>query len=114
MPGAEITVAAGGWPQEPAVLENADAVVIYSDGEGGHVINGREAAVRALHEKGVSLGFMHYACNVPKGEQGQLLLDTIGGYYETFWSINPMWIADFKSLPDHPVSPRRESLHHPR
>ena len=30
--------------------------------------------------------------------------DWIGGYYETFWSVNPFWTADFKQLPDHPIA----------
>jgi hypothetical protein len=104
LPAAEVRVIAGGWPQDETALAGADAVLIYSDGEGSHVINGREAAVRALHERGTGLGFVHYACNVHKGEQGRLLLDAIGGYYETGWSVNPMWIADFRELPEHPVT----------
>ena len=27
-----------------------------------------------------------------------------GGYFETDWSVNPHWQADFKELPKHPVS----------
>ncbi|NIP84607.1 MAG: dehydrogenase, partial [Planctomycetales bacterium] len=28
----------------------------------------------------------------------------IGGYFETFWSVNPHWKARFDQFPDHPVA----------
>jgi type 1 glutamine amidotransferase len=28
----------------------------------------------------------------------------MGGYFETFWSVNPTWEADFKELPKHPIT----------
>jgi len=27
-----------------------------------------------------------------------------GGYFETFWSVNPHWKAEFRQFPDHPVA----------
>jgi type 1 glutamine amidotransferase len=30
--------------------------------------------------------------------------DWLGGYFEQHWSVNPHWLADFKTLPNHPVS----------
>ena len=30
--------------------------------------------------------------------------DWIGGYYETFWSVNPFWTAHFTKLPDNPIT----------
>jgi hypothetical protein len=38
---------------------------------------------------------------VNKGEQGQNYLKWIGGYFETFWSVNPFWTADYKEIPKH-------------
>ncbi|HVC92257.1 MAG TPA: ThuA domain-containing protein, partial [Pirellulales bacterium] len=35
---------------------------------------------------------------------GPELLAWIGGYYETGYSINPHWNADFKELPKHPIT----------
>jgi hypothetical protein len=57
-----------------------------------------------LAKKGVGLAFIHYAVIVPKGKAGNCLLDWIGGYYETYWSVNPHWEAEFKKLPRHPIT----------
>ena len=35
---------------------------------------------------------------------GDHFLKWIGGYFETNWSVNPHWTAEFKVLPNHPVS----------
>ena len=44
------------------------------------------------------------AVEVPKDKGGPEFLDWIGGYFETFWSVNPHWDADFTSLPNHPIT----------
>ena len=41
---------------------------------------------------------------IPKGKPGDLMKDWIGGYFETFWSVNPHYIGRFEKLPDHPVA----------
>ena len=50
---------------------------------------GGQSAVR----KDEPRGFMaiHYGVEVTKGEQGDNYLKWIGGYFETFWSVNPHW-----------------------
>jgi type 1 glutamine amidotransferase len=55
-------------------------------------------------KKGVGLGCVHYAVEVPKNKGGKEWLEWIGGYFETDWSVNPFWTADFQTLPDHPVA----------
>jgi hypothetical protein len=62
------------------------------------------AQIDELTKKGVGLAFLHYAVIVPKGQPGNYLLDWIGGYYETYWSVNPHWEAEFKKLPEHPIT----------
>ena len=32
------------------------------------------------------------------------MLAATGGYFETDWSVNPHWTADFTALPDHPIT----------
>ena len=32
------------------------------------------------------------------------MLEAIGGYFETWWSVNPMWTASYTSLPSHPIT----------
>ena len=42
---------------------------------------------------------------VPKeSDSAESLLTAIGGYFETWWSVNPHWEADFTTLPDHPIT----------
>jgi len=55
-------------------------------------------------QQGVGLGCVHYAVEVPKDRGGAEWLSWIGGYFETHWSVNPFWEADFKAFPGHPVS----------
>ena len=52
----------------------------------------------------MGLACLHYAVEVPKGKPGDKFLDWIGGYYETGYSTNPHWVAEFKSMPEHPIT----------
>lgn len=101
--GAEAVVYCG-WPEDPDAFDGAATVVIYSDGGGGHPIIPHLAQVADLMKSGVSLALLHYAVEVPKGEAGDYFLDWIGGYFETHWSVNPHWVAEFTSYPDHPAT----------
>jgi len=103
VPGVEATVITTGWPKDRSVLEDAAAIVIACDGNG--IIGGKANCefLDSLAAKGTGFAFLHYALD-PGKEVGQYLLKWIGGYYEQHWSVNPSWLADFKSLPDHPVT----------
>ncbi len=94
------------WPKDPGVLDEADAIVIYSDGGGGHIaIQGeRLGQLRNAVNRGAGMGCIHYACEVPKDRGGKEWLEGIGGYFETHWSVNPHWDATFDSLPKHVVT----------
>lgn len=105
VPGIKTEVSAG-WPKEASAFDGVDAVVIYSDGGGGHpgIQGNRLPQLAELMKKGVGFGCVHYAVEVPKEKGGKEWLDWIGGYFETDWSVNPFWVADFKTLPQHPVT----------
>jgi type 1 glutamine amidotransferase len=105
VPGVKAEVFAG-WPKEAGALEGADAIVIYSDGGGGHpAIQGdRLKQLEAAVKKGAGVGFVHYAVEVPKEKGGKEWLEWTGGYFETDWSVNPFWTANFKTFPNHPVT----------
>lgn len=92
------------WPEDPAVLENADVIVIFSDGGNGHPMVRHLGEVDALMARGVGLVCLHYAVEVPVGRPGELFVRWIGGYFETHWSVNPHWNADFTALPVHPIT----------
>lgn len=104
LPGVQTVVYTGGWPKDPNAFEGFDAIVMYSDGGGGHMVNRNLEQVEQLMKRGVGLACIHYAVEVPKGESGERFLDWIGGYFETNWSVNPHWTAHFKQLPEHPVT----------
>ncbi|MFP6899298.1 MAG: PVC-type heme-binding CxxCH protein, partial [Opitutales bacterium] len=70
----------------------------------GHPINRHLKEFDALAEKGVGLVCVHYAVEVPKGNPGNMMMKWIGGYFETFWSVNPHWTAEFKTIGKHPVA----------
>jgi hypothetical protein len=105
-PGVVVTVVSNGWPSDTKVLEDASAIVFYCDGGGGHpaIQPERLALLGSLMDRGVGFGCVHYGVEVPKDQGGPEFLKWTGGYFETFWSVNPHWDADFKSLPDHPVT----------
>jgi hypothetical protein len=52
----------------------------------------------------MGIGCMHYAVEVPKGEAGAAMQRWIGGYYEDRYSVNPMWVPDYRTFPHHPVA----------
>ena len=114
-PGVTVEVYTMGWPtkvvdgktvDDNAPLENADAILIYADGgRGNPAIQGdRMQVLDALAKKGVGLGFAHYGVEVPAGAPGEAFQRWIGGYYETNWSVNPMWGPAYEKLPNHPVT----------
>ena len=100
----ETAIHKGGWPKDASIFDGVATVVILSDGGGRHPINRALEEFDALAEKGVGLVCVHYAVEVPKGNPGNMLMKWIGGYFETFWSVNPHWTADFKTIGKHPVA----------
>lgn len=93
------------WTEDPTALDNADTVIMFSDGQGGHVARGHFEKIDELAEKGVGLACIHYAVEPQKNEEGhEHFLDWIGGFYEKEYSINPHWHAEFKEIPEHAVT----------
>jgi len=104
MPHFKTLVIRNGWPEDASVLEDADAIVIYADGGEGHPVLPHLKELDKLADRGVGIVCIHYAVEVPKGEPGNYFLKWIGGYFETYWSVNPHWLAKFEQLPDHPIT----------
>ena len=102
--GYTTEVIKNGWPADASVLQGADAIVMYSDGGGGHMVMPHLKQMDELAKKGVGIACLHYAVEVPKGEAGDRFLDWIGGYFEMNWSVNPHWTAKFTKFPDHPIT----------
>jgi type 1 glutamine amidotransferase len=106
VPGVVPVVVTGGWPKDESVFDGARTLVFFMDGGGGHPIIQKDhlETIQKLMDKGVGLVCLHYAVEVPKGKPGDKFLDWIGGYYESGFSTNPHWTADFTSIPEHPVT----------
>lgn len=103
MPDYEVDVVRSNWPAE-GWLDEADVLIMYSDGGGGHPVNAHLKEVDEQAKRGMGIVCIHYAVEVPIGDSGKAFLDWIGGYFETDWSVNPHWEADFAKLPDHPIT----------
>jgi type 1 glutamine amidotransferase len=95
----------GGWPTDESILEGADAIVMYCDGGESHLINNHLSTFNRLLDQGVGIVALHYCVEVPKeSRSSDAMLKAIGGYFETWWSVNPIWEARFLTLPQHPIS----------
>ncbi len=92
------------WPKDPKLFDGVDCVVMYGDGGPGHMVVPHLDEMDALAKKGVGIVCLHYAVEVPKGPAGDKFLDWIGGYFETNWSVNPVWLAHYEKLPEHPIT----------
>jgi type 1 glutamine amidotransferase len=104
-PGVFPVMCRDGWPKDSKTFENAKTVVFYMDGGGGHPIIQKEHrdVVQKLMDKGVGFVNLHYAVEYPKSQSDHILA-WLGGYYETGFSINPHWNAEFKNYPEHPIT----------
>ncbi|NBV25483.1 MAG: hypothetical protein EBS05_26685 [Proteobacteria bacterium] len=104
--GIVTEVHTNGWVSDEKVFEGAAAVIVYSDGGGGHpfLVGDHLQKIGALMQKGVGLGAIHYAVEPTTAKGNAEFRDWIGGCFETFWSVNPHWDGDFKELPKHPVT----------
>jgi putative membrane-bound dehydrogenase-like protein len=86
------------WPQD---LTDADAIIVLLNHAGKAA---SDPNIKAAVERGAGFGAIHYGVEVNKGEQGENYLNWLGGYFETFWSVNPMWDADVNIIGNHPIT----------
>lgn len=92
------------WPSDLSELADATAIIVIDRGGGGHPVVKRLQEFKALMDKGIGFACLHYAVEIPQGDPGDAFKDWLGGHFETFWSVNPHWVAEFKSFPDHPIA----------
>ncbi len=104
MPNVEAIVSTGGWPEDNGIFENAAAVVIYCDGYENHPLKPHLDFFDDLVEKGVGLVTIHWATEVERGPMAEKFLEWQGGFCDLHWSVNPHWKANYKSLPNHPIT----------
>lgn len=106
VPGVQAATSTNGWPPDTSTFSRADAISIFCDGSSQHIAfrDDHPAAVGAAEARGAGLMFYHYAVEPPDSEIRARMLDWIGGYFELNYSVNPIWEADFQSLPRHPIT----------
>ncbi len=89
-----------GWPEDEALLDDADAVVIYADGT-SVIGKGWEKMDELVRLRQIGVVFMHYAVH-PSVEQGErYFLPWIGGFFKNGVSVNPFWRARIKPMKGH-------------
>jgi hypothetical protein len=113
----------GQWPSADRI-DRAHAILIYSDGGGGHPALPHLEHLGRRMAAGTGLLAIHYAVEPAyaccekwdgktrppppdrssRGRGAKEFKEWLGGYFEQHWSVNPHWTADFKQLPDHPIS----------
>jgi len=86
------------WPTD---LSAADAVIVLLN-HGGRAAS--DPNIRAAMARRAGFMAIHYGVEVNKGDQGDNYLDWIGGYFETFWSVNPWWTPEPKVDGRHPIA----------
>ena len=85
-----------GYPKEDSVLDDADTIVIFCTGHGGHVLNKKLKEFDALMNKGKGVVMIHWATEAVKGDPAEKFLEWMGGFCDLHWSVNPHWIPKFK------------------
>ena len=104
-PAIETVNVYGGWPDDTSVFDGANAIVMYCDGGRSHLINDHLEAFNRLLDSGVGVAVLHYCVEVPRDSPAShSMRRAIGGYFETWWSVNPLWAANFSVIPAHPVT----------
>ncbi|MBG7607250.1 MAG: ThuA domain-containing protein [Verrucomicrobia bacterium] len=105
--GLEVEVHPNHWVSDDKTLEDADAVVIYADGGNGHpaLQGNHQELIQKLADRGAGVMMMHYAVECAhKGDSSDVFREWIGGAYETGFSCNPIWDAEYEKFPEHPVA----------
>jgi len=82
-----------GWPVD-GIDKDAAAIVLYMDGDGGHLALQHMDELRSFMRRGVGLFAMHFAVHVPEQVAGTEFTQWLGGYYHSDTSTNPIWRAN--------------------
>ena len=106
-PGLEVEVHDEDWLRRDRALDGASAVAIYADGGTAHPLledDHLSTITSLVADRGLGLGLMHYAVELPEGDGAERVDSWIGGHYRDQVSCNPIWEARIDGLPEHPVA----------
>ena len=118
--GIRTEVHLDGWMADPSTLDDADAIVVISDGEDGktftqpapYLLPERASVIDRQLRRGCGLVLIHFS-TFASARDGQRLLDWVGGYFD--WQSsdsNQGWYSALKTMetdihlasPAHPIS----------
>lgn len=114
-----VTTHLNGWPRDKKTLDNADTVMVISDGRDGDI--GREAPhlandtrirqVETLRKRGVGLVTFHFSTFAPDKWSTQVL-DWYGGYFDWETDGRRKWYSKIETLKAvvAPASPGHQML----
>jgi len=105
-------------PGDPALsdsfIANADVIVVMSDGAQFYPLAEHTSLLERLKTAGKGFVFLHFALCASqrrtvepppvRSADEKFILETTGGVYETFHSVNPFFTAEIKVIPGHPIA----------
>lgn len=108
----------GGWPDDPSTLDDADTIVLLSDGadrdEQDHplLVDDRLAQLQRQIDRGCGFVAIHWTLFVPSQTVGEKFLHWIGGYFDYQGGPGGGWYSKIQTAttepefvsPEHPVS----------
>ena len=105
-----------GWPADPKTLDDADTIVVFSDGsdhgEANHPLlqgNRLETLGRAMRD-GAGLVVLHYTVFVPAKRGGPEFLEWVGGYFDYERGAgSPPWYSKIRTASARATA----NMHHP-
>lgn len=104
IPGIFTRVYDNGWPSDSSVFDNAASIVVYCNGGERHLLLSHLEEMNRLINKGIGLVALHNAVEVPEEKAGTYFLHWLGGYFETWYSVNPRWKAFITHFPVHEIT----------
>ena len=115
--GVKAEVHVGGWPRDPKTLDDADTIVVLSDGadrdEQDHplLVGDRLQTLKKQMDRGCGLVAIHWTVFVPKKHGGEEFLEWIGGYFDFESGNTPnKWHSKIQTAA---ASPRPATPAHP-
>ena len=106
LPEMHATVSLNGWPRNPELMRKAAAIWVFCNGANSHLVaqDNNATEMQAAARRGAGIMFYHFATEPPEMTLHEEFLDWTGGYFALNYSVNPVFEAEFKTLPKHPLT----------
>ncbi len=115
--GIRAEVHVGGWPRDPKTLDDADTIVVLSDGADRNpldhplLVGDRLQTLKKQMDRGCGLVAIHWTVFVPRKNGGEEFLEWIGGYFD--FESGPAANKWFSKIQTAATSPRPATPDHP-